>query len=66
MTEVKLINSRITSSGLPANSGIHLWLTQTMGLVYKEDWNWAYGYGRTVIYTFKDEKMATVFALRWS
>ena len=47
--------------------GMNLWLTQQLKLVYRQDWKWyssnpEYGY---YIYQFKDEQMATIFALRW-
>lgn len=53
------------TKGTPANAGMNLWLTKEMKLVYREDWAWCMLAG-DLVYTFRDEKMATAFALRWA
>ena len=48
-------------------AGMNLWITQHLKLVYQQDWSWDHSilYGG-YIYKFKDEKHATLFALRWT
>jgi hypothetical protein len=64
MTSVR-ITAAATIYGSVRNAGINLWLTKEMNLVYRQDWSWA-TVGRDIIYTFKDERMSTAFALRWA
>lgn len=57
-----------TPSRWRPNAGMNLWLTQKMNAEYRVDWRWDTipGPDNHYLYSFNDEKLALLFALRWA
>lgn len=60
--------SRPSTNQWRPNAGMNLWLFQKTNAEYRVDWWWELipGPDSHYLYSFKDEQLAVLFALRWA